>query len=356
MSDDLTILAGKHALALINEKGLQPDLVRVMAGAAGGPRWLVLSRLDQAIFSTWLKNRTEPLFLLGSSIGAWRFAAACQRDSFAAFERFQSAYLEQHYPAHPSPQEVLCENAKILSTLLGKAGTQEILQHPYLRLNIMTVRCKWPVASDKKALLSIGLLEAYLYNYVYRGALRYFFERALFYDPRDTPPFLGMTGFPMHRIALSSENLSKALLASIAVPMLMPGVKSIPGAPKGVYRDGGNLDYHLDIPFTQDEGIVLFPHFMPHIIPGGFDKKLVWRKPSRSNLANVVLVCPSAQFVARLPDKKIPDRNDFRRFRGHDKERIAYWQEIINAGQRLADAFLEIAASGKIRELIKPMR
>lgn len=356
MTANLTFLAGQNALATIKEKGLHPDMVRVIAGAAGGPRWLVLHQLDRVLFSTWLQDRTHPLFLLGSSIGSWRFAAAAQSEPLAAFDRLQSAYLGQHYPTRPAPPDVLREHDNMLRTLLGDTGVQEILNHPYLRFNIMAVRCKWPVASDHQVLLSLGLTEAYLYNYVYRGALRFFFERVLFYDPRDIPPFWEMRGFPIHRIALNPENLQKALLASIAVPMLMSGVRSIPGAPNGVYRDGGNLDYHLDIPLTRNDGVVLFPHFMPQIISSWFDKKLVWRKPSRFNVSDVLLVFPSRLFVERLPLKKIPDRHDFRRFHGRDQARIAYWQAVIKEGERLADEFLDVVATDKIRERIQPLQ
>lgn len=352
---NLTFLAGRNALATIKEKGLHPAMVRVMMGAAGGPRWLVLHQLDRVLFSTWFQDRTEPLFLLGSSIGTWRFAAAAQSDPLAAFDRLQAAYLNQHYTTRPSTQEVLHEHDNMLRTLLGDTGAQDILHHPYLRCSMMAVRCRWPVASDNKVLLSLGLAEAYLYNYFYRGALRFFFERALFYDPRDIPPFWEMRGFPIHHIALNPDNLQKALLASIAVPMLMSGVKSIAGAPKGMYRDGGNLDYHLDISLPRNDGIVLFPHFMPQIISSWFDKKLVWRKPSRLNTANVVLVFPSKPFVERLPLKKIPDRHDFRRFRGCDQARLAYWQAVIQEGQRLADEFLDVVATDKIVERVQPL-
>jgi hypothetical protein len=106
----------------------------------------------------------------------------------------------------------------------------------------------------------------------------------------------------------------------------------------------------LDIPLTRNDGIVLFPHFMPQIISCWFDKKPLWRKPSRFNVSNVLLVFPLRPFVERLPLKKIPDRHDFRRFRGRDQARIAYWQAVIKEGERLADEFLDAVATDKIRE------
>lgn len=74
---------------------------------------------------------------------------------------------------------------------------------------------------------------------------------------------------------MTPGNLKPALQASGSIPYLMNGVQQIPGAPKGVYRDGGPVDYHLDVPFGLDgSGIVLYPHFSQRIIPGWFDKHL----------------------------------------------------------------------------------
>ncbi len=70
-------------------------MVKVIAGAAGGPKWLLLHHLDRVIFSSWLRPRTSPLFLLGSSAGAWRFAAAAQKSFEPAGAQFLSAYINR---------------------------------------------------------------------------------------------------------------------------------------------------------------------------------------------------------------------------------------------------------------------
>jgi hypothetical protein len=134
------ILAGKKALALIRENGLQAEHVKIVAGAAGGPKSLVLSHLDRFLFSEWLKSRRAPLLLSGSSIGAWRFAALSQSDPLRAFDRFQEAYLHQHYHSNPTPQEVSRESLRIMDGFTEEAGIRDILTHPVLRLNILAVR------------------------------------------------------------------------------------------------------------------------------------------------------------------------------------------------------------------------
>jgi hypothetical protein len=359
MSKQLVILAGKKAMQIIERHGLRPEMVKVVVGTAGGPKWLVLHGLDRAIFGSWLKERTAPLFLLGSSIGAWRFAAVSQNNPAEALDRFLSAYTEQHYQPNPSPAEIALEGARILGVLLGHAGTGEILNHPFLRLSLVAARCRWPVASDNRVLLSLGLMDAILYNAVHRSALKLFFERTFFYDPREIPPFLESSESPGRVVPLSEKNLHQALLASASIPLLMTGVKNIPEAPKGIYRDGGAIDYHFDLPFMgsngDSESVVLYPHYLDRVIPGWFDKNLPWRKPHASNMDRVILVSPSREFIERLPCKKLPDRNDFTLFKGRDDDRIAYWNAVIEASKGLGEEFLELVGTSRILTSMQPI-
>jgi hypothetical protein len=183
----------------------------------------------------------------------------------------------------------------------------------------------------------------------------FFFERTLFYDQRDIPPFFELSGFPIQRVPLGKANIKLAIMASGSIPLVMNGVTGIPGAPRGIYRDGGMLDYHLDIPFDPDpDKIVLYPHYTDAVIPGWLDKHLAWRRAARGNMHNVLLVCPSKSFIGRLPYGKIPDRNDFMKFYGHDDERLAYWKKAVDGGKVLAEEFFEAVVSGKIRSMVKP--
>jgi hypothetical protein len=354
MSGNLVFYAGAKALDVISRNGLRPEMIKVALGAAGGPKWLVLNGLDRAIFSTWFKGRTEPLFLLGSSIGAWRFAVASQNDPSEALDRFLSAYTAQRYSLDPQPEEINMECAKIIEALLGWNGAAEVLNHPFLRLGVLTAYSKWPVASDNKVLLTLGLMDAALYNVVNRAGLRFFFDRVLFFDSRNPPPLGETSDVETRLVPLSVRNLKDVLLASGSVPLLMKGVENIPDAPEGMYRDGGVLDYHFDLPILQDDdagGLILFPHYTDHIIPGWFDKILSWRKPHSANVDRLLLVAPSKQFLERLPYKRIPGREDFVFFKGRDEERIAYWNEVIAASATLGEEFLDAVESGAVKEL-----
>lgn len=356
MLKHINLRAGESALAKIKDAGLSPDDVKIVAGAAGGPKWLVLANLDRALFGRWFSGRKPPLHLIGASIGSWRFAAVSQNDPLAAINRLEYAYIHQFYDSRPTPSEVSREGEKILSTMMDEGGDAQVLTHPFLRLNIMSVRSRRITGHENKAALVPGLMLAALGNIISRRLLKLFFERALFYDPRDLPPFYEMEEFPIQRVGLSRENLRPALMASGSIPLVMSGVTDIPGAPAGTYRDGGVIDYHLNIPFLHgDDGIVLYPHFTNRIIPGWLDKQLSWRRPSMANMKNVLLITPSRNFLSRLPHQKIPDRNDFYKFKGQDSERIAYWNTAVNKGQKMADEFMELVESGRIREFIRPI-
>ncbi|MCF8111625.1 MAG: patatin-like phospholipase family protein [Desulfobacteraceae bacterium] len=349
--------AGKKAFSKIMDSGLSSGDIRVIAGAAGGPKWLVLNALGRAMFSRWIKNREKPLFLIGSSIGSWRFAAAACKDAQSAIDRFESAYIRQSYRKNPPPEDIDRELESVLDILMGPDGAEQILCHPFFRINIMTVRCKGLTKNDDRKRLVPGFAMAGLLNAVSRRSLKLFFERTLFYDQRDLPPFFDMPGFPINRVSLDTHNLKPALLASGSVPMLMSGITGIPNAPAGIYRDGGLLDYHLNIEFLSrsGNGIVLFPHYAEKIVPGWLDKQVPWRKPDFSCMENVLVIAPGREFIKSLPLEKIPDRKDFYLFAGKDKERMNYWQKVVERGRELAEDFMEAVESGKIRQRLRPI-
>lgn len=355
MSQHLSFSAGERALAMIRDGGLKPDQVKVVTGAAGGPKCLILGHLDGVLFAHWFAGRKDPLFLVGSSAAAWRFASVAQNRPLEAIERFQTTYVHQHYSAKPSAEEITQESIAFLNTFLGERGEQEILSHPFLRLSVMSERCRGPAASDRRGVLLPGLIIAALLNIVSRRSLGLFFERTLLYDRRDIPPFFDMDGFPIRKVPLTHENLRSALLASGSIPVVMMRVTDIPGAPKGTYRDGGIIDYHMDAPFTKDDGIVLFPHYMDRIIPGWFDKHLPWRKPDPAHVKNLLLLHPTEAFIRSLPHGKTPDREDFHTFNGRDTERMDYWNRAIGASRRLGEEFIDAVESGKIRKLVRPL-
>ncbi|GAB4127051.1 MAG: hypothetical protein Kow00104_12290 [Rhodothalassiaceae bacterium] len=350
----LTLLAGERAYKLIrSEGGLDPARIGAMVGASGGPKWLVLSRLDRAIIACWLKGRTAPLPLLGSSIGGWRFACYAQSDPIAAFDRFEAAYLAYRLENGDGAEKIMADSYDILDALLGPRGPEAVFGGP-MQLHIMAVRSRGPLASERKALLVPGLVAAALGNLVSRRSLGLMFERALFRDPRAGPGFARFEGFPFREIMLEPGNLREAIMASSAIPVMLPGVADIRGAPAGTYRDGGIIDYHFDLPVLEGDPdrIALMPHFLSQVIPGWFDKTLPWRRAAADNLRALLLIAPSREFVSGLPGGKIPDRSDFRRL--DTDTRIAVWNRVLAETDRMADEFRELVEKGTLATRLKP--
>ncbi len=349
----LSFRAGPGALRAIKKHGFSPEMVGTMAGASGGAKWLVLSKLDRVVAETVIPRLRAPVYLIGSSIGAWRFACYAQDRPLDAIARFEHAYLGQTYSEEPDREEITATSRAILEYVLGESGVAEILANPVLRMNVMTVRSRYLTASERPAVLVPGLLAAATLNAVSRRSLGAFFERVLFYDARDRPPFFDATGFPMSRVELSEANLRDSIIATGAIPVVLSGVRDIAGAPLGMYRDGGVIDYHLDLPQSAPDRLSLYLHFIDRIVPGWFDKKLSWRRPDPSNIDRTLLISPSREFVARLPYGKIPDRRDFINFK--PEERVRAWHTVVDMCDELADEFHEVLEQDRLAARLEPL-
>ncbi len=356
MSRDLLILAGKSAYRHIREKGLSPSDIEVVLGASGAAKWLTIHGLDAVIFSRWFADRKDPLYLFGTSIGAWKFAAAASHDPLRSFDRLKDAYIHQYYNGRVTPDKVAKETQRIMDAFLSDRLMDEILSHPFLRIGFSAVRCKGLLSSPKGLVQAVGVWSAFDLNLLSRRFQRFCFDRVVFHDPRYDPSVMDWSDFPTDFIALNRLNFARALLASGSIPLIMEGVLNIPGARPGMYRDGGLLDYHPVLPLTPGrDRFVLYPHFYPHIIPGWFDKKLTRRRARGSLLDRVILLAPGPGYVSGLPFGRIPDRQDFIRLRGKDAQRVRAWDNAVDQSRRLGHEFMEAAETGRIRDLVRPI-
>mgnify|MGYP003333328786 CR=1 FL=1 len=339
MSQPLSIFMGSAAKAVIAEHGWQNAPFDTVVGASGGPKWLILSELDQVLASELLARSSRSLTLLGSSIGTWRHACLTQPDPVSAIKRLQHAYLRQEYSRRkPTPEEVSKVAGDMLREALGPEGAQHLIHHPTLRNAIVTARAKSIARGQRGASLVAGMAAATVANTWSRRGLKRFFQRVIFCHPALTEaPF--SAGFDTQMVALADDNLIPALKASGAIPLLMQCEPSIAGAGEGPFWDGGIIDYHFTLDPAPSDGLVLYPHFCAQLTPGWFDKNLPARTRSPS-LSNLVLICPSDEFLASLPYGKIPDRGDFRSM--PPEQRVAYWEICIRESQRLAEAFYEL--------------
>ncbi len=95
---------------------------------------------------------------------------------------------------------------------------------------------------------------------------------------------------------------------------------------------------------------MLYPHFQKTIIPGWLDKGLRHRHRATARLDNVVVLAPSAQWVATLPGAKLPDRNDFKHFGDDLAARVAAWSRAVRESERLRDEFADWVDGGRHRD------
>lgn len=352
-SPALTLKAGPRAMARIRQDGLSPADVGILPGAAGGPKGIGIQGLDLALFADWLPRAPRERALIGASIGSWRFASACLPDPAAGIRRLGELYTSQRFAKGVSMADISGSCRQMLNELLADQDAA-IIANPHYRLHIVVVKSHGLLQHDHRGKLSLGLSSVIGNNLLARQRLGRHFDRVILHDARQTPPLAQLSDFRSHFHALTAENLRHALLASGSIPMVMEAIREIPGLEPGAYRDGGLLDYHLDLPYDGND-IVLYPHFTDRVIPGWFDKSMPWRRGDRTRLQNAVLVAPSREYLARLPHGKLPDRTDFKRYLGNDDGRERYWRQAMAESARLGDEFLELVESGRLGERLQPL-
>lgn len=342
----LQVHAGPRALKHLSRHGLAAADVRAIPAAAGGPKGLVLSPLDQFIFGRWLRDTAQTVHLIGASIGAWRMATACLDDPERAFARMADAYITQEYEHKagkaPTPTHVSeVFGAKLREQLAGRE--REVLSHPRFRLHVFTSRGRHMLKREGRRLsgltTALGYLGAFATNVVSRKAMGAWLERVIFSDVRDAFP-LHTHDYRTRIVALDAHNLQRSILASCSIPFWLDAVHDIPGGPRGAYWDGGLTDYHLHLNYASlRDGLVLYPHFQKTIIPGWLDKALKHRHRASPHLDNVVVVSPSPEWIATLPDGKLPDRDDFKRYTHDVPARVRAWRRAVAQSERLRDEF-----------------
>ena len=351
----MQIYAGPRARKRLAERGLQPDDVRVIPAAAGGPKGLILNALDQYIFGDWLGDSTQDVHLLGASIGAWRMAAACLDNPVQALARLAEEYVHQRYDSLPGKRPTAADVTRGFSAALsaffgGREG--ELLSHPRYRLHVFTSRGRHLLAREGRIRTPIGYGAAFAANLLSRRAMGTWLERVVFSDPRAPLP-MPLNDYRSRQVDLTVPNLQRAVLASCSIPFWLQAVQDIPGAPRGAYWDGGITDYHLHLDYAAmvGDGVVLYPHFQQQVIPGWLDKRLTSRHVASAFLDNVVLLAPNPAWVKTLPRGKLPDRDDFQHYGDDLERRASAWKQAIAEGARLRDEFAAACKQSQIDAL-----
>jgi hypothetical protein len=363
----LHIHAGPKAQAHIREQGLRPEHIGVIPGAAGGPKGLILGPLDRFIFGEWLPQSTQPVHLVGASIGAWRMATACLNDPVAAFERLEHDYIHQHYEPLPGQKRV---SAQQVSDAFGQSlhafyggRIGQVLSHPRYRLHIVTSHGRHVLRREHPVATPLGYAGAYLSNLLSRRALGSWLERVVFSvqasaqpEPLPSPLPFDASDFYTRQVGLHEGNFMPALQASCSIPFVLSAVHDIPGAPRGAYWDGGITDYHLHLNWTTpvqgpDRALVLYPHFQKAVVPGWLDKALKWRHGPTAFLDHTIVLAPNPEWVKTLPNGKLPDRRDFMTYQHDFGGRVNAWTQAVRASQQLADEWAQWLARPDLSRL-----
>ncbi|MGE0350425.1 patatin-like phospholipase family protein [Hydrogenophaga sp.] len=348
----LRLHAGPKARQHIEQHGLRPQDVGVIPAAAGGPKGLILGPIDRFLFGEWLPQSTQPVHLVGASIGAWRMATACLGDTVAAFERLERDYISQHYELPPGQRRLTADQisgrfADNLKLFYG-GRVEEVLRHPRYSLHIVASRGRLLLQREGALRTPLGYLGAFATNALHRKALGAWLERVVFSS--EPPGSGGVSPLPFatqdyrtRQVPMRADNFMEALQASCSIPFMLRPVRNIQGAPAGTYWDGGLTDYHLHLRYRlpEDAPIVLYPHFQKAVVPGWLDK--AWRGRHRSSpaLDAMLVLAPDPAWIARLPNAKLPDRGDFTRYGQNLAARMQAWSGATRAAQQLADEFAQ---------------
>ncbi|WP_374763671.1 patatin-like phospholipase family protein [Yunchengibacter salinarum] len=350
---DLRIIAGQRARKKLSDQGLVPDLVRQVVGASGGPKWLVLKGLDSVVFGDFLPAARHHIPLTGSSAGAWRMAAAADPDPATRIECFARVYAGSRFTPDQSPDEITRASYDLLAEIFPDEAIAHILANSARPLRIVTARGRGLAGGRRPLGEGLGLMLAGLANTLSRQALSAHYQRVVFHT--GPPPEAIGDGFETVSVPLTAANFRDALMASGSIPFVMAAITDIAGAGPGVYRDGGLIDYHFGHLPDAGDGIILYPHFYPYLVPGWFDKKL-HRRVTADRLSDAVMLVPDDDFVAGLPHGRIPDRRDFARM--EQAERLHFWQTVVKSSERLGAAFSRLAGAenhGHLMDRLEPV-
>jgi hypothetical protein len=350
----IRIKAGKRAYKIIKDGGFKFDSVSTYFGPAVGPRWLLASGFDLTLLKGGFLGRSKAVHLVGSSAGAWRFAAWLQPEALQCYRKLLEAYINVRYSREDTPATVLEKNIAVINEYLEDDALSFALANKKYRLTIITARARGLLASETQWLQKLGLASCYLFNRISRNNIYHFAERIVFHNSSMPPPFCLQPQFRGRYVRINEINFKHAVMASGAIPLVVAGVHNIYGAPRGVYRDGGLIDYHLSHQFAaQKNEIVLFFHHQERIIPGWLDKNLVQRAPDPETLSNVLMVFPTQSFVEKLPGEKIPERADFLAYIDDQETRIKNWYKAVELSAPLGDNFIELVESGRLKDMVE---
>jgi hypothetical protein len=302
-------------------------------------------------------GRKRPVYLVGASAGAWRFAAWLQPEAVKSYLALMDAYITASYGRKDTPGTILLSLATIINRYIEDDALSFAMTNKRYRLAILTCRMKHLVASEYLWVQKAGFILCFLANAINSTLIYRFADRVVFFNGSQPPDFCVRKGFRGSAVPLTEVNFKSAVIASGAIPIAVAGVRDIFGGPDGIYRDGGLLDYHINQNYmTRNDGLTLFFHHQERIIPCWMDKRRKKRRPPKGALDSVIMVYPSERFIEKLPGGRIPDRGDFKTYIDDPATRIANWRQTVELSAPLGEEFLELIATGRLVDVVEKIQ
>jgi hypothetical protein len=90
-------------------------------------------------------------------------------------------------------------------------------------------------------------------------------------------------------------------------------------------------------------------------VPGWLDKSLKWRHKSTHFLDDVVVLAPNPEWIATLPNGKLPDRTDFLRYGRDTTARVKVWKQAVSESVRLRDEFSQVVQQQNFSDAMAPL-
>jgi hypothetical protein len=357
----LTIRAGPRALQKIRAHGLDPALVEIIPGAAGGPKGLGIAGLDRAIFGEWLPSKPRVRHLIGGLDRGLALRGRVPARPGEGASRIRSASTRKP-PIRPGPAAASCRSPHArCSRRFSRDAKDEVLASPWHRLHILTVRGRWPLTRDSSLHTSLGFGSRRSPTAIGRRHLARFIDRTVFLDARDRPPFMTVgdlsatgAGAPAALQCVSTPTASRSTARtwgraprSASIPMILEGVANIAARARG--RLLGRRHHRLPPApaYHHAEGIVLYPHFTDRIIPAGSTRACRGGARAASGWTTWWWWRRRTSTSRSCRTRKLPDRKDFARYAGNDAGRMVAWRKAIAESERLAEAFMEFTRTAR---------
>ena len=221
---NIRVRAGKAAYELIRAGRFNLDRIATYFGPAGGPRWLVASGFDLTLIREGSLGKRQPVWLVGASAGAWRFAAWLQPEPEKSYAALREAYTAVTYARGDTPETILDKLLNVINAYIEDDALPFALNHKRYRLAILTARTRHLAASEIGWIQKGGLALCLLGNMISRTNLARFAERVVFFHGPRPPAFCTHPEFQGRFIGLSPNNFKQAVMASGAIPLVVAGL------------------------------------------------------------------------------------------------------------------------------------